>query len=198
MGLGIREAVITGSLSFFLPIPIASVIAILTRVGMIMGELLYLAVTYVFYKLKDNSKVLKINPYFAIVCTFAFFYFLFFSTYTTVRHDMYISGRFDLGNMTQTVWNTSQGKFFTLTNPDGVEQISRLADHSDILLVLFAPLYLIWSDPKVLLIVQTFTLAIGGIFVYLLAKQILKKEKNFTNFSNLILFKFLGTRTKYF
>ena len=177
MGLGIREAVITGSLSFFLPIPIASVIAILTRVGMIMGELLYLAVTYVFYKLKDNSKVLKINPYFAIVCTFAFFYFLFFSTYTTVRHDMYISGRFDLGNMTQTVWNTSQGKFFTLTNPDGVEQISRLADHSDILLVLFAPLYLIWSDPKVLLIVQTFTLAIGGIFVYLLAKQILKKEK---------------------
>ncbi len=177
MGLGVREVIATGSLAFFMPVPIASTIAILTRVGMIVGELLYLATTYLFYKLKDNAKLLKVNPYFSIVCLCAVLYFIYFSVYTTLRHDMYISGRFDLGNMTQTVWNTANGNFFSLTNPDGVEQISRLADHSDILLVLFAPLYLLWSDPKVLLIVQTFSLALGGIVVYLLAKEILKKER---------------------
>jgi len=177
MGLGVREVVATGSLALFIPVPIASTIAILTRVGMVLGELLYLAITYLIFKLKANSQLLKANPYWAVVCAFAFFYFVFFSLFTTTRHDVYISGRFDLGNMTQTVWNTANGKFFTLTNPDGVEQISRLADHSDIILVLFAPLYLIWSDPKVLLISQSLALSLGGILVFLLAKEIIKKEK---------------------
>lgn len=177
MGLGIRELIATGSLSLFLPVSFASTIAILTRVGMILGELSYLAFTYLFYKLKSSSKILKINPYLAIVVFCSFLYFIYFTSYTIIRHDMYISGRFDLGNMTQTVWNTAHGNFFMLTNPDGVEQISRLADHSDIILVLFSPLYLIWSDPKVLLIVQTFALAMGGIIVYFLAKEILKNDK---------------------
>ena len=177
MGLGIREVIATASLSFFLPVPIASTIAILTRVGMVLGEILYLAITYIFHKLKNNSRILRLNPYLLIVCFCAIIYFAFFSIYTTTRHDMYISGRFDLGNMTQTVWNTARGNFFTLTNPDGVEQISRLADHSDIILVLFAPLYLIWSDPKVLLIMQSLVIALGGIVVHLLAKEVLKRER---------------------
>lgn len=177
MGLGVRELVVTGSLSLFIPTSIASAIAVLTRIGMILGELLYLAVVFVLAKLKNESKILKINPYFFLVTLFAFLYFIFFTTYTIQRHSAYISGRFDLGNMSQTVWNTSQGNFFMLTNPDGIEKISRLADHSDILLVLFAPFYLVWADPRVLLIFQSLTLAFGGIAVYLLSKQILKNEK---------------------
>lgn len=177
MGLGVRELVIVASLSLFVPASFASLIAIMTRVGMVLGEFLSLLVFYVFAKIKANSQLLSLNPYFLIVSVFAFCYFLFFTSYTIARHDAFLSGRFDLGNMSQTVWNTSQGNFFMLTNPDGTEKISRLADHSDILLVLFAPLYLLWSDPKVLLIVQSLVLALGGIVVYFLAKEILKSEK---------------------
>ena len=78
--------------------------------------------------------------------------------------------------MSQTVWNTSNGKIFLLTNPDGVEQISRLGVHSDFFLVLFAPFYFIWADPKILLFFQTLALAAGGVFVYLIAKKILQDK----------------------
>ncbi len=177
MGLGIRELVIVGSLSLFLPVSIASVVAILTRIGMVIGELLYLFVAYAIGHMKSNSKLLKINPYILITVTASLLYFIFFTSYTLTRHDAYLSGRFDLGNMSQTVWNTSKGNFFMLTNPDGTEKISRLADHSDILLVLFAPLYFLWSDPKVLLITQSLALALGGIVIFLLSKEILKNDK---------------------
>lgn len=177
MGLGVRELVMIGSLSLFVPLSVASAIAILTRLGMIVGELFYLCFSYILNHLKNNSRLLKINPYLTIVVIFAITYFTFFTSYTVMRHDAYISGRFDLGNMSQTVWNTTKGNFFMLTNPDGTERISRLADHSDILLVLFAPLYLIWSDPRMLLMIQSLALACGGIVVYFLGKEIIKNEK---------------------
>lgn len=177
MGLGIRELVIVGSLSLFVPASFASLIAIMTRIGMVIGEFFSLFIIYVVSKLKTNSKLLRLNPYLLIVISCALCYFFFFTSYTITRHDAYLSGRFDLGNMSQTVWNTSQGNFFMLTNPDGTEKISRLADHSDILLVLFAPLYWIWSDPKVLLIIQSLVLAFGGVIVYFLALEIIKSKK---------------------
>lgn len=177
MGLGVRELVVTASLSLFIPSSLASVIAILTRVGMVLGEILYLIVTYAFFKLKSNSPLLRINPYFALTLAVATAYFVFFTSYTIMRHNAFLSGRFDLGNMSQTVWNTAHGNFFMLTNPDGTEKISRLADHSDILLVLFAPLYFIWSDPRILLIIQSLALSIGGIVVYFLSKKIIGHEK---------------------
>ncbi len=177
MGLGVRELVIVGSLSLFVPLSIASAIAVLTRIGMVIGELFFLFFSYFFAHLKNSSRILRLNPYLAIVISLSVLYLIFFTSYTFMRHDAYLSGRFDLGNMSQTVWNTSKGNFFMLTNPDGIEKISRLADHSDILLVLFAPIYLMWSDPKVLLIIQSLSLALGGIVIYFLGKEILKNEK---------------------
>lgn len=177
MGLGLRELVVIGSLSLFVPTSIASAIAVLTRIGMIVGELLYLTVVFCIARLKKSSLIFRMNPYLAIIITLSIVYFVYFTSYTFMRHDAYLSGRFDLGNMSQTVWDTAHGHFFRLTNPDGVENISRLADHSDIILVLFAPLYLIFPSPKVLLLVQTLALSLGGILVYLLSKRIVKSEK---------------------
>ena len=177
MGLGIREIVASFGLSFFVPFPIASTISILTRVCMIVGEMIFLSISYGFYKIPESHRVLRINPYLVIVSLFAILYFLYFAFFSILRHDAFLSGRFDLGNMSQTVWNTSQGRFFTLTNPDGVENVSRLAVHSDFILVFFTPLYFLWSDPRVLLIVQSLILAIGGIFIFLLAKYILKNNR---------------------
>lgn len=90
-----------------------------------------------------------------------------------LRHNNYFSLRLDLGNMDQTVWNVIHGNGFTLTDPMGTIQESRLAVHADFLLIFLAPLYLIWSDPRMLIIIQTIVLAIGIIPLYLIARKVL-------------------------
>lgn len=176
MGLGARELITTFALSFFISPALAGAIAVITRLAMVCGELFYLSLSYSFSRVRNNSSILKINPYFAIVIAVAFLYFMFFSYYSNAKHDTFLTGRFDLGNMDQTVWNTRHGRFFELTNPDGVNNISRLGVHSDIFLVFLSPLYLLWESPKVLLIFQSLSLAIAGIFVYLISKKITGKE----------------------
>jgi uncharacterized membrane protein/uncharacterized membrane protein YbhN (UPF0104 family) len=177
MGLGVRELALTATLSLFIPLSFATVIAVLTRIAMILGELLFLLISLIFKNLKESSKILKINPYVTILISIAIAYFIYFNFYTFARHDDFLSGRFDLGNMVQTVWNTAHGSFFSLTDPDGTKQISRLADHADFIMVIFAPLFYIWNSPKVLLFIQTFVLSFGGIFVYLISQKVIKKEK---------------------
>ncbi len=105
-----------------------------------------------------------------LFCTY--FIFLSFS-----RHDNFYSRRLDLGNMDQTVWNVAHGNGFTLTDPEGESQQSRLAIHADFLLILMAPLYFIWSSPKMLLLVQVLIVGLGAIPVYYLALEKLKSEK---------------------
>ena len=100
-------------------------------------------------------------------------YFIFVSF---LRHDNYFSLRLDLGNMDQTVWNVLHGHGFTLTDPMGTAQESRLAVHADFMLILLAPFYLIWSNPKMLLIIQTIVLALGAIPLYLLARKVLRNN----------------------
>ena len=46
-----------------------------------------------------------------------------------------------------------------------------MADHFSAILYLLAPLYWLWDNPKILLIAQTISLAIGALPVYLIAKQ---------------------------
>src|ERR1051325_610728 len=85
-----------------------------------------------------------------LLALFALLYSIYFTLASFLRYINYYTGRFDLGNMSQTVWNTVHGNFFILTNPNGTSEISRLAFHADFILVLLAPFYLIWEDPRML------------------------------------------------
>jgi uncharacterized membrane protein len=100
-------------------------------------------------------------------------YTLYFSWLTISRHQNLFSGRFDLGNMEQTVWNTSQGRIFQMTNPNSNNLSSRLAFHADFLLILIAPIYKLFPFTETLLIIQALIIALGAIPVYLIAKRIL-------------------------
>lgn len=102
-------------------------------------------------------------------------YVAYFTTASFLRHDNFLTGRFDLGNMDQTVWNSANGRLFQ-TNDDYGNISSRLASHADIILLFFSPLYLILPNPKVLLFFQTIILGAGGWFVYLLANLIIKNK----------------------
>lgn len=100
-------------------------------------------------------------------------YTLFLSHLSISRHNAFASG-FDLGNMDQVVWNTLNGKFFSLTN--GARTMSRFSIHADLILVLLAPFYLIWNNVRMLLIIQTAFLALGAIPIFLLSKKLFKEK----------------------
>ncbi len=93
-----------------------------------------------------------------------------FGALAVLRHRAFGSGRFDLGNMTQAVWSTANGDVLSVTDVHG-EQISRLGAHFDPILVLLAPLWWLWPDPELLLVVQAFAVASGALPVYWLARK---------------------------
>ncbi|OGH18151.1 MAG: hypothetical protein A3C22_03565 [Candidatus Levybacteria bacterium RIFCSPHIGHO2_02_FULL_37_10] len=104
-------------------------------------------------------------------------YISYFTLASFLRYDNFYTGRFDLGNMDQTVWNTINGRIFQASDDNG-EIVSRLSAHADFILILLSPFYLLWSHPKTLLLIQTIVLALGAVFVYLIAEKILKNKSS--------------------
>ena len=98
-----------------------------------------------------------------------------FSVLAVLRHRAFGSGRFDVGNMTQAVWSTANGDVLSVTDVHG-EQISRLGSHFDPILALFAPLWLVWPSPELLLVVQAVAVAAGALPVFWLARAHLDSE----------------------
>ena len=72
--------------------------------------------------------------------------------------------------MTQAVWSTAHGDFLSVTDVHG-EQISRLGSHFDPILALLAPLWWLWPDPELLLVVQAVAVASGALPVFWLARK---------------------------
>jgi uncharacterized membrane protein len=93
-----------------------------------------------------------------------------FSALSVLRHRAFSTGRFDLGNMVQSVWSTAHGEPLELTGLRG-DQISRLGSHFDPVLAAFAPLWLIWPSPDVLLVAQAIGVALGALPVFWLARK---------------------------
>jgi len=93
-----------------------------------------------------------------------------FAALSSLRHEAFITGRFDLGNMVQAVWSTAHGDPLRMTSLHG-DQISRLAAHVDPILVVFAPLWWIWPSPHMLLAVQAIVIALGAVPMFLLARK---------------------------
>ena len=87
------------------------------------------------------------------------------------RYADYRYARFDLGNMVQAVWSTAQGRWLENTNAVTGDQVARLASHVDPILVLLAPLWLLWPSPVLLAWVQVVAVAAGAIPVFLLARK---------------------------
>ena len=99
-----------------------------------------------------------------------------FGALAVLRHRSFETGRFDLGNMAQAVWSTANGDTLAVTNLAG-EQTTRLASHFDPILVLFAPLWLVWPSPEALLVAQAIVLAVGALPVFWLARKHLDSER---------------------
>ena len=77
--------------------------------------------------------------------------------------------------MTQAVWSTVEGHPLEVTDLGG-DQISRLGAHVDPFLALFAPFWLVWPSPTMLLVVQAAAIALGALPVFWLGGKHLGSE----------------------
>ena len=103
-------------------------------------------------------------------------YAVAFSALSILRHRAFQTGRFDLGNMVQAVWSTAHGHPLRVTGLRG-DGISRLAAHFDPILAAFAPLWLAWPSPDVLLVTQAVAVALGALPVFWLARKHLGSQR---------------------
>ena len=180
-GFGVREGVLFLGLSKIMAVGPAGFLALFSRFVLIIAELIFVVISYLWYKTK-NEFILKLEKWAKNhkheIILFGLFlvYVSYFTTISFLRYDNFYAGRFDLGNMAQTVWNTTHGRIFTMTDANGTETISRLSAHADFILILFAPFYTLWPDPRNLLFLQTVIVAIGAFFTFLIAKEILKNK----------------------
>src|SRR2546426_2393331 len=84
------------------------------------------------------------------------------------RHDHFASNAFDLGVQDQTVWGYSRLQII----PNTVEMIPNLlGDHFHPILMAVAPLFWIWDDARILLLVQAALLAIAAVPIFWWARQ---------------------------
>ncbi len=104
-----------------------------------------------------------------VICLLMVLYICTFATLSFLRHDAFQTEAFDLGIYDHAIWNTLHGRPFRSTNEQGFDIL--LADHFQPILLLIAPLYLVWSDPKGLLLLQTVVIASGALPVFWLARE---------------------------
>src|SRR5438874_8430485 len=84
------------------------------------------------------------------------------------RHDHFASNAFDLGVQDQTIWGYSRLQII----PNTVEMIPNLlGDHFHPILMAVAPLYWIWDDARILLLVQAALLAVAAVPTFWWARE---------------------------
>jgi uncharacterized membrane protein len=79
-----------------------------------------------------------------------------------LKHDAFHTRALDLAKFDQAIWNTLHGRFLFATT----QNHSILGNHFSPYMALLAPLYLLWSDVRMLFLVQTIGLAAAGLFLY--------------------------------
>lgn len=99
-----------------------------------------------------------------------------FAWLSVARYRGFSTGRFDLGNMVQAVWSTAHGRFLDTTDVSGV-QFSRLGAHVDPVLALFAPLWMLWPSPEMLLVAQAVIVALGALPAFWLGRRWLGDDR---------------------
>ncbi len=85
--------------------------------------------------------------------------------------------RYDLGNMVQAVWNTTQGRPLETTHGTTGEQMVRLGGHVDPILGALAPLWIVLPSPLTLIGVQIAAVAVGALPLFWIARRHLGSDR---------------------
>jgi uncharacterized membrane protein len=101
--------------------------------------------------------------------------FIYFGLYANQRHLAFETGAFDVGVYTQPLWNFIHGHDFAVSIIEDNGPI-RWATHVEPILLLIAPLYWLWPDPRTLLWLQVAGLTLAALPLYALAVRRLQNE----------------------
>ena len=93
--------------------------------------------------------------------------FLVFFCSSLARHMLFQSNLWDLGIFSQAAFLISRGQTPLITTLG----FHILSDHASVVLYPLAILYWLWPGPEILFMVQSFSFALGSLFIYNLAKQ---------------------------
>lgn len=80
------------------------------------------------------------------------------------KYNNFDYGKFDLGNMTQMVWNVTQGRGLYLTDYFGTNLTRWGMSHVDPILYIFVPLFVVFPSPLTLVISQL-VLVLASVFI---------------------------------
>ena len=101
-------------------------------------------------------------------------YCIVFGTLSILQHESFGTSIYDLGNVDQALWNTVHGRLLQFTTQPRMGDV-RLSMHIEPILLPLSLSYLIYSDPKTLLGLQTIGLGLGAWPLYLLARWRLRR-----------------------
>lgn len=106
------------------------------------------------------------------------FYFIFVGYLAIARHDGLMTQMNDLGNMVQPIYNTLHGRVMKFSNYYLGEEneINRLGSHANLIFFLFVPVYGLWADPKLLLLLQTALIASGAFGLWFLGIRLFGRK----------------------
>lgn len=92
------------------------------------------------------------------------------------RYNNFDYGKFDLGNMTQMVWNASQGNGLWLTDYFGTNLPRWAMSHVDPILYIFVPIFMIFTHPMTLVVSQLILVIGASLIIYFYAKMKLNSD----------------------
>jgi len=118
-----------------------------------------------------KTKAFLMRRFFAFIpYVICLLFFIAYSTLSIVRHQHYQSFGYDLGINDQVVWLYSQFKSPVTTIAPFPDK-PKLVEHVELVYILLAPFYWIWSTRRMLLLVRNAWFCLSGIAVYLLARK---------------------------
>ena len=109
----------------------------------------------------------KMQPSDWLALALLLLYVVVFSILTIRQHQSFNTNALDLGKFDQGIWNTSRGRPYQITISENLV----IESHFSPSLALFAPLYWIWPDIRLLFIMQSLLLGGAGFLIYLFFRR---------------------------
>lgn len=118
-------------------------------------------------KIKD---LIKANIYEVILIGMITVFILINIRINLFSYNNFDFGKFDLGNMSQMLWNTTQGRFMYLTDYFGTNLPRWGMSHVDPILLLLLPIFVIIPHPLTLVFSQVVLLSLSALLIYYIAR----------------------------
>lgn len=126
--------------------------------------------------------------YFVVIFLIAVFIFIY-ATISIISHDHFQTFGWDLGYFDQVIWKVNKGIFPFST----LSHVNLLAGHFTPILFLYALLYSLWTDPRMLLLAQAIVVVSAAIPLYILSFK--KSGSRIFSFAIVIAYLlFIGTQ----